>query len=221
MGRGPLKPGRRGLESLSPAKVSRARKLQTQHLRTLESHRPFHEPIWAGALIAPCSGAESLTPMHLTHTMGPIEHFMVEDHARIDRLLSASLRDDGSIAPETYAQFRRDLLRHIAMEEKILLRYAKQKRCGEPLPLARQLRVDHGEIAKLLVPSPTPKLVAALCELLGRHNALEEGPGALYACCDALALHEAPQVVAQLRALPAVPVAPHYDAPEHQRISQR
>ena len=155
--------------------------------------------------------------MRPTHTVGPIEHFMTEDHARIDRLLTASLRDDGSIAPDAYAQFRRDLLRHIAMEEKVLLRYAKQKRGGEPLPLTRQLREDHGEIARLLVPSPTPKLVTALCDLLGRHNVLEEGPGALYACCDALARNEAPAVVAQLRAVPAVPVAPHYDGPEHQR----
>jgi hypothetical protein len=60
-----------------------------------------------------------------------------------------------------------------------------------------------------------------LCELLGRHNALEEGPGALYACCDALARNEAPDIVERLRAMPAVPVAPHYDGPEHQQILQR
>ena len=159
--------------------------------------------------------------MEPTYTVGPIEQFMVEDHVRLDRLLQDSLRPDGSIERDTYAQFRHDLLRHISMEEKVLLRYAREKRGGEPLPVARQLRVDHGEIAKLLVPSPTPALVAALLELLGRHNALEEGPGALYAACDALALNEAPLVVAQLREVPSVPVAPHYDGPDHDRVLRR
>lgn len=159
--------------------------------------------------------------MKHTHTVGPIERFMVEDHARLDHLLDVSVDADGSIRLDTYAQFRHDLLRHIAMEEKVLLRYAREKRGGEPLPIARQLRLDHGEIAKLLVPSPTPKLVAALCELLGRHNALEEGPNGLYAWCDTLAENEAPAIVEQLRAVPAVPVAPHYDGPEHQQILQR
>jgi len=38
--------------------------------------------------------------------------------------------------PEVYAELRQALLRHIAMEEKILLPYAKAKRGGEPLPIA-------------------------------------------------------------------------------------
>jgi hypothetical protein len=77
-----------------------------------------------------------------------------------------------------YAQFRHDLLRHIAMEEKVLLRYAREKRGGEPLPLARQLHADHGEIAKLLVPTPTAAIIQRLSEVLHGHNRLEEGPGA-------------------------------------------
>jgi hypothetical protein len=104
------------------------------------------------------------------------------------------------------------------MEEKVLLRYAREKRGGEPLPLARQLRADHGEIAKLLVPTPTAAIIDTLRELLHCHNTLEEGPGALYACCDALARSDAFRVVDRLRALPTVPLAPHYDGPEHQPL---
>lgn len=99
------------------------------------------------------------------------------------------------------------------MEEKTLLPYAKAKRGGDPLPIAAALRKDHGEIAALLVPSPTPAICAQLREALARHNPLEEGANGLYAQCDALAGEEAEQVVGRLRAQPAVPMAPHYDGP--------
>jgi hypothetical protein len=68
----------------------------------------------------------------------------------------------------------------------------------------------------LLVPSPTPQVVAALRELLARHNTLEEGPGGLYAICDELAGDdESSALLAQLRGLPRLPVAQHYDGPSH------
>jgi hypothetical protein len=155
--------------------------------------------------------------------VGPIQHFMVEDHVRLDRLLAASestLTPDGArgaIDSFVYAQFRRDLLRHIAMEEKVLLPYARSKRGGDPLPIALALRTDHGQLAKLLVRSPTPAILDAVRELLGRHNPFEEGPRGLYAICDALAGDEAPTLVAQLRAQPTVPVAKYYDGPFQER----
>jgi hypothetical protein len=150
-------------------------------------------------------------------SVGPIERFMVEDHVRLDRLLEAAEAIEGAIDADAYARFRHDLLRHIAMEEKVLLPYARAKRGGEQLPVARSLRADHGQIAKLLVHSPTSTVIRSLCELLGRHNPLEEGPGGLYAVCDALAGEEASAVVAQLRAQPQVPVAQYYDGPLHRR----
>lgn len=147
--------------------------------------------------------------------IGAIEAFMTADHARLDNLLRGAERADGSIDAETYAEFRAGLLRHIAMEEKVLIPFARLKRGGEPLPVARALRADHGRIAKLLVPTPDGAGCDALRLLLSEHNPLEEGPGGLYAACDALAADEAEAsgVVAKLRAQPAVPVAPHYDGP--------
>jgi hypothetical protein len=147
--------------------------------------------------------------------IGPVEELMVRDHTAIDRLLAACEREDGSIDEEVYERFRHDLLRHIAMEEKILLPHARMRRGGEPLAIAFQLRRDHGEIAKLLTRSPTVERLAALRELLGKHNALEEGPGGLYAECDALAGGAAPALIARLRAQPRVPLAPWYDGPTH------
>jgi hypothetical protein len=154
--------------------------------------------------------------LETTTLIGPIERFMVEDHVRLDRMLADSDRGD-AIDAELYARFRHDLLRHIAMEEKVLLPYARRRRDGEPLPIAGALRADHGEIAKMLVRSPTPTIVQSLRELLGRHNPLEEGPGGLYALCDALAGAEGVAVVDQLRAQPKVPVAKYYDGPLHRR----
>jgi len=149
-------------------------------------------------------------------SVGAIERFMVEDHVRLDALLEAATRVD-PIDQLAYARFRHDLLRHIAMEEKILLPFAREKRGGTALPIAGALRADHGEIAKLLVRSPTRPIVEALREVLGRHNPLEEGSSGLYATCDALAGDEAETVVALLREQPNVPVAKSHDGPSHRR----
>jgi hypothetical protein len=146
-------------------------------------------------------------------TVGPIETFMTADHARLDALLRRAERADRSIDAETYATFREGLLRHIGMEEKVLLPFARTKRSGKPLDVASALRVDHGMIAKLLVPSPTASICDELRVLLGKHNALEEGSSGLYAICDELAGPEASAVVERLRAQPVVPVAKHYDGP--------
>jgi hypothetical protein len=150
-------------------------------------------------------------------TVGPIEQFMVEDHVRIDAWLARSEGPDGAIDADAYARFRHDLLRHIGMEEKVLLPYARAKQDGRPWSQAHLLRADHGAIARLLVRTPTADVVAELRALLGRHNPIEEGPAGLYAACDALAGEEAPAVVERLRGQPAVPLAKYYDGPPHGR----
>lgn len=150
--------------------------------------------------------------------VGVIEQLMTQDHARLEGLLRAAQRSDGTIDGAAYAVFRGGLLRHIAMEEKVLLPFARDKR-GAPLAVAAQLRADHGEIAKLLVRSPSAAIVAAIEEILGRHNPIEEGPGGLYATCDALAGAEAERIVERLRAQPVVPQAKYYDGPLHRRGS--
>jgi hypothetical protein len=138
---------------------------------------------------------------------GAIERLMVADHTRLDGLLAASRNDDGSVNPAAYESFRHDLLLHIAAEDKILLSYARAKQGGEDLPVATSLRTDHGEIAKLLMRSPTPSLLSALHALLERHKVLEEGPRCFYSSCDDLAGGEATTLAEQLRALPEMPVS--------------
>src|SRR5690349_19779443 len=127
-----------------------------------------------------------MTSRHIQpeHSVGPIEVFLTEDHARLDALLTSAERDDGSMDDDAYSEFRRGLLRHIGMEEKVLLPFARAERGGEPLAVAAALRADHGAIAKLLVRSPAPDVVRAIRAALAEHNPLEEGPDGLYATCD-------------------------------------
>ena len=52
---------------------------------------------------------------------GPITDFLVKDHRRLEGLLQAAVAQAGAVDQGTYDQFRAGLLRHIGMEEKILL----------------------------------------------------------------------------------------------------
>jgi len=139
--------------------------------------------------------------------MGPIARYLADDHMRLDALLTRGASD-----PAAFADFRKGLLRHIGMEEKILLPAAQRARGGEPLPAAARLRLDHGALAALLVPSPTRAIRAALRGILARHNALEEGTDGVYAACEQLAGDDGATLLASLRAFPEVSVNPHVDS---------
>ena len=142
---------------------------------------------------------------------GPLYRFLAEDHTRLDGLLQRAMTETGTIDRAIYAEFRAGLLKHIGIEEKILLPAAQRLRDGEPLPIAATLRRHHSALAALLVPTPTPAIIAALRATLATHNALEEGPGGLYAGCEQLVGPEADALLARFKAAPEVPVAPHAD----------
>jgi hypothetical protein len=152
---------------------------------------------------------------------GRIYRVLADDHARLDGLLRRAMTGAGAIDRAAYAEFRAGLLKHIGMEEKILLPAAQRLRGGEPLALAAKIRLDHGPLAALLVPTPTPAIVAALRTILGAHNPLEEGPGGLYDCCERLAGAEGEALLAQLQAAPEVPPAPHADGPQVMDVVRR
>jgi hypothetical protein len=134
---------------------------------------------------------------------GPIEAYMQADHQRLDALRQAG----------AWWEFRGGLLRHIGLEEKILLPDAR-RRSGAPLQEAARLREDHGLLATLLVPPFSPEIGAAIDRLLLPHNAVEEGPGGVYARCDALAGADAEAVAARLRSAPQTPQRPHQEGPQ-------
>ncbi len=144
---------------------------------------------------------------------GPITDFLVKDHGRLEALLQAAVAQVDSVDQGTYSQFRAGLLRHIGMEEKILIPAAQRLRGGEPLLIASKLRLDHGALGTLLIPTPTAAVIAGIRGILKEHNLLEEGPGGLYETCDELAGAEAAQLLARLQAAPEVVVLPHSDTP--------
>jgi Hemerythrin HHE cation binding domain len=139
-------------------------------------------------------------------TRDPVSEYLAADHERLDALLARAQAGDRAIDLTAYAEFRRGLLRHIGMEEKILLPAAQHARAGKPLLAAALLRLDHGALAALLVPTPTRTLLTAIRAILARHNRIEEGPGGVYETCARLAGAGLDELVARLRAAPQVPV---------------
>ena len=143
----------------------------------------------------------------------PVTRFLKDDHRRLEQLLNKAMITGGRIDQGHYDEFRSGLLRHIGMEEKILLPAAQRSNGGAPLSIASTLRLDHGAIAALLMPTPTPELIAVLRSILNKHNEVEEGGDGLYAICDKLAGAQTEDLIAKLRAAPAVAVLPHSDTP--------
>jgi len=144
---------------------------------------------------------------------GPVTRFLADDHRRLEQLLQTAVESADQVGQRTYDAFRAGLLRHIGMEEKILLPAAQRSNGGAPLSMAATLRLDHGAIAALLIPTPTPKLIAVLRSILTKHNEVEEGLDGLYATCDKLAGAETEHLMTKLRTAPSVSVLPHSNTP--------
>jgi hypothetical protein len=151
----------------------------------------------------------------LSAVRGPLHLFFAADHRRLEALLERALAGEGPVEPRAFSAFRAGLLRHIGMEEKVLFAAARAAHGGQPIALAARLRVEHGAIAALLVPSPTPAIVADLVAVLSPHNRCEEEPGGAYDACDeALGTAAAERLVAELGDFPEPPTKPYNDAPE-------
>lgn len=142
-----------------------------------------------------------------------IYDFFAKDHQRLDSLLDKAINDQNAIDMDLYAQFRIGLLTHIAWEEKVLFKAAQLANYNVPLPLAKQLRIEHGAITSLLVPPPTPELLKVLRYILEKHDELEEKPGGMYEQCEKLTADQKQEILNQLKNFPEVPVHPNRDIP--------
>ncbi|MGE0328404.1 MAG: hemerythrin domain-containing protein [Polyangiaceae bacterium] len=139
-----------------------------------------------------------------------ITEYLVADHRRLHLELEAAVRD-ASFDPEAFSRFRAGLLRHIGIEEKLLFPAVRKLSGGLPEG-AQQLRIEHGALTSLLVPSPDPALVAEIASLLEQHDALEES--SVYAECEKVlgeTLSRELTQAAKQRSSP--PLAPHFDGP--------
>ncbi len=144
-----------------------------------------------------------------------IVRYLAQDHARLDELLASAIAQDA----EAYAQFRAGLLRHIAMEEKVLFAYARKQ--PELATMIDQLHADHAALASLLVPPPSGVLLRTIREILDEHNPIEEREGGLYDVCEQLVGPDADAVLARMTGVPAVRVSQHVDEPRiHEHIAR-
>jgi hypothetical protein len=140
-----------------------------------------------------------------------ISDYLVVDHARLHALLARATAS-ADFDQEAFAEFRKRLLRHIAIEEKLLLPAARSARQGEPLARAHVLRVEHAALTSLLVPTPNAELCAEVLSILVPHDAMEEGQSGVYAECEQLfTAAESRALAAQAIAFREVKVTAHYD----------
>ena len=151
---------------------------------------------------------------------GPIRNFLTDDHRRFDALLDKMGNCSSADELAAYDEFRRGLLKHIGIEEKILLMAAQRLR-GAPLEQAARLRSDHGALVALLMPAPTPAVIRALRAVIAAHNPIEEGPGGVYDICEALAQAEAGDLLRRIREAPEVPTNPNLSNPRILEATRR
>ncbi len=140
---------------------------------------------------------------------GNIYRYLAEDHRRMEALLARAAEESGSAGLAAYSEFRAALLRHIGMEETILIPAARRARGGERLPMADRLHLDHSALAALLVPPPTVEILAVIRAILSCHNALEEGEGGFYETCERLAENDQGALLEKLRQFPIPRLRPN------------
>ena len=151
----------------------------------------------------------------------PLYRYLAKDHDRLDKLLAEATSDPDEIKPDAYADFRKGLLRHISIEEKIVLPAIARFQNGRQADVAQRLRLDHGAIVALLVPPPSPSIVATLRSILGIHNNLEEGQDGLYLLLERLAGDERMKLFESMRSAPDIPVLPHNSRPDILEVTRR
>ena len=144
---------------------------------------------------------------------GSLYEFFAQDHRRLENLLDKATSASNGYDMTAYSHFRSGLLRHIKMEETILFPAAQKARGGVPLEIAAKLRLDHGALTALMVPSPSPIIINALRAILEGHDLIEEQPSGMYDRLEELTGPQIEELVARARATPDVPVHPHNDAP--------
>ena len=144
---------------------------------------------------------------------GALYDFFASDHRRLEALLDKATSAAEGYDMHAYGEFRSGLLRHIKMEENILLPAAQKARGGVPLDIAGKIRLDHGALTALMVPPPSKTVIGALLAILAEHDLLEEQPGGMYDQLEDLDRAEIEVLLEKARNTPAVPVHPHKNEP--------
>lgn len=146
-----------------------------------------------------------------------ITEYLTLDHQRLHRELEAST-EGGAFHPGPFARFRAGLLRHIGIEEKLLFP-AVRRASGELPEGAARLRIEHGALTSLLVPTPDVALVREIASLLDGHDAQEEAGGVYARCEEALGEAVSRELTREAERRASPPLMPHYDGPTVHRTA--
>jgi hypothetical protein len=142
--------------------------------------------------------------------MALITEYLAADHGRLDALLTEAVLG-AEFDANAYSTFRAVLLRHIAIEEKVLFSAVRKLTGALSLDELHRLRIEHAALTSLLVPTPDRTLVAEIVSLLVQHNAREEGADGVYARCEAALGAFSTSLEERARAYPRVPMMRHFD----------
>lgn len=143
----------------------------------------------------------------------PLHHFFTTDHHRLEGFLAKALESKKEINMEYYHLFRKGLLRHIKMEEKILFPAAMKVNEELVKKIIPQFRLEHGALTALLVPPPNTEILNAIKFVLDKHDFEEEKEGGLYDILEALTILQTEELLQQLNNTNEVPVHAPNPAP--------
>lgn len=138
-----------------------------------------------------------------------IVRVMDQQHRRLDWLLGEAVGDQQRLDAGAYTAFRETMLRHIGIEEKVLL--AGLREAGVPWSRAAAIHREHAAFAALLAGEPDLAVALEVDRLFTQHLRLEEGPEGLFATCQRALSAEV--LVVSAHAYPRVRPAPWSKAP--------
>ncbi|MCU0701650.1 MAG: hemerythrin domain-containing protein [Myxococcaceae bacterium] len=139
--------------------------------------------------------------------MGRISAVLTAMHDELRRDLDACLLAEGGVDVERFDTYRHALLRHISLEEQVLMPALIAAR-GRPPDFRNGLRKDHAGIAALCVPMPEREWLENLKDLLDEHYRIEEEPGGFLDQCDEALAARAETVLAAIARHPTPALAP-------------
>ncbi len=138
--------------------------------------------------------------------MARLTAVLAREHEELLKLLDRCLTADGGVDARLYDEFRTRQLKHLAIEEQVLVRLLRE-RGGLPSEFQNGIRRDHEAVAVFCVTAPEPDFVHDLRDLLAWHHRVEEGPAGLYPLFDGLDVDDA-VLERALAAVTPVPLPP-------------
>jgi hypothetical protein len=145
---------------------------------------------------------------------GILYQYLADDHKRLDGLLQRATVKQDAINMESYGEFRMGLLRHIGIEENIILPAIAKLQSGRRAALVQRLNLDHDALIALLIPPPSPSIVLTIKSILKVHNAHEEQEDGLYQLFEQLSGPDTENILELIKAAPEVPVLTHSGKPD-------